>query len=62
MVVTDCNDVNDNFYGMDRLSENIGNMSDLPAPELVDRLLDSLKVFRGEKGQVDDISIMALRY
>ena len=60
--VTDCNDANDNFYGMDRLSENIGNMSDLPAPELVDGLLDSLKIFRGKTKQVDDISIMALRY
>ena len=60
--VTDCIDDNDSFYGMDRLNENIVNLAELPATELVGGLLDSLKIFRGKTRQVDDISIMALRY
>ncbi len=60
--VTDCKDSNDNFYGMDRLKENISNMTILTARELVNRLINSLKVFRGETKQADDISLMAIRY
>lgn len=60
--VTDCKDSGDTFYGIDRLTDNISNMTDLPAPELVKRLLKSLTVFRGETRQADDISLMAIRY
>jgi len=60
--VTDCKDVNDHFYGMERLTENISNMMDLSSKELVSRLLKSLEVFRGKALQTDDISLMAIRY
>lgn len=60
--VTDCKDANDHSYGIERLTGNISNMMELSSKELVSRLLTSLEVFRGETPQVDDISLMAIRY
>jgi sigma-B regulation protein RsbU (phosphoserine phosphatase) len=60
--VIDCKDGSDHSYGMDRLAENISNMTELSSQELVSRLLTSLEVFRGKTPQVDDISLMAIRY
>jgi sigma-B regulation protein RsbU (phosphoserine phosphatase) len=60
--VTDCKDGSDHSYGMERLTENISNMMDLSSEELVSRLLTSMEVFRGKTPQVDDISLMAIRY
>lgn len=60
--VIDCKDDQDCSYGTAKLKENISNMMDLSAEELVSRLLTSLEVFRGKTPQVDDISVMAIRY
>jgi sigma-B regulation protein RsbU (phosphoserine phosphatase) len=60
--VTDCKDTKDHSYGTERLTENISNMMELSSKELVSRLLTSLEVFRGKTPQVDDISLMAIRY
>ena len=60
--VTDCKDSDERFYGVERLSDNLGNMTDLSAHEVADRLLSSLTVFRGNTRQVDDISLMTIRY
>jgi sigma-B regulation protein RsbU (phosphoserine phosphatase) len=60
--VTDCKDASDNSYGVERLEENISNMMELTAEEVVNRISTSLEVFRGSNPQVDDISLMAIRY
>ncbi|MGD9558639.1 MAG: PP2C family protein-serine/threonine phosphatase, partial [Mangrovibacterium sp.] len=60
--VTDCKDASDNSYGVERLEENISNMMELSAEEVVNRISTSLNVFRGSNPQVDDISLMAIRY
>ncbi len=60
--VIDCKDLDDHFYGINRLKENISNLYELSVEEVVNRLLKSLEVFRGEAPQSDDISIMALQY
>ena len=60
--VVDCKDLDNHFYGTERLRENISNLYELSAEEVVNRLLKSLEVFRGEAPQSDDISIMALQY
>ena len=60
--VIDCKDTKDHSYGTERLTENISNMMELSSKELVSRLLTSLEVFRGKTPQVDDISLMAIRY
>jgi len=60
--VTDCKDDNDHSYGVERLSENISSTMELSSQDIVSRLLKSLAVFRGETPQVDDISLMAIRY
>ena len=60
--VTDCKDASDNSYCVERLEENISNMMELSAEEVVNRISTSLEVFRGPNPQVDDISLMAIRY
>ncbi|MGQ8335359.1 SpoIIE family protein phosphatase [Sunxiuqinia sp. A32] len=60
--VIDCKDAQDQFYGTDRLAENVNNLTELYPKELVKRILKSLWLFKGETKQADDISLMAIRF
>ncbi len=60
--VIDSKDSEDRIYGNDRLVENMNYLVELRPKEIVKRLNNSLKVFKGDTKQADDISIMAVKY
>lgn len=60
--VTDCRNEKGQFYGIDRflkVIEATGNLSPRP---LVDQLMKDLLSFKGDAKQVDDISLMAVKF
>jgi len=60
--VINATDAKNQYYGTDRLERNLANLSDIPAKELVEKLLASLMIFKGDSQQADDISVLALKY
>jgi len=60
--VINATDDKNKYYGTDRLEKNIMNLTDLTAEEVVNKLLGSLLIFKGESPQSDDISILVLKY
>lgn len=60
--VTELNDANRLQYGNERLEQNLKIMGGLSAAEIVMKIEKSLKQFRGESKQSDDISILILKY
>lgn len=49
-------------YGSKRLVKTIRTLNDLTAEESVNRILKSIRLFEGNSGQSDDITILALKY
>ncbi len=60
--VINANDDKSQYYGTERLGKNIQNLTDLFSEEIVNKLLNSLMIFKGDSPQADDISILAFRY
>lgn len=60
--VINATDDKNQYYGTDRLERNLANLNDIPAKELVEKLIASLMIFKGDSPQADDISILALKY
>jgi sigma-B regulation protein RsbU (phosphoserine phosphatase) len=48
-------------YGLDRLSEQVGERHRLPPQALIDALMEDLRSFRSGAPKADDLSIMAIR-
>jgi len=59
--ITEAQDPNDAEYGEERLKLFIQLMEPLPSREWMDRLLDSVKKFRGEALQSDDMTLMVIQ-
>jgi len=49
-------------FGQERFIENLKQLINVEPEKLVDRIDKSLKVYKGEADQVDDITFMAIRY
>ena len=60
--VINATDDKSQYYGTERLGKNIHNLTDLFSEEIVNKLLNSIKIFKGDSPQSDDISILAFRY
>ncbi len=60
--VTELQDENNMQYGTYRLEENLKSLSGLKPKEMVRRLEKSLKQFIGDTDQIDDITILILKY
>ncbi len=60
--VTDCKDESEQTYGVERLFSNVGSLLELRPKEIIKRIMKSLKLFKGEAKQTDDISLMVVRY
>jgi sigma-B regulation protein RsbU (phosphoserine phosphatase) len=54
-----CNPEGD-LFGMDRLRSELGTLTDKPAQEVCDRLLEKLKVYQGDTAQDDDVTLVAV--
>jgi phosphoserine phosphatase RsbU/P len=59
--VINSRDSNKQHYGTERLENNIQNLNDLTAEEVVKRLVKSIVIFE-EGHQADDISLLALKF
>jgi len=55
-------DLNKQHYGLERLENNLKNMIDVSAEEIVTKLVKSLSIYEGGNSQADDISILAVKY
>ena len=60
--VTEATNVNNELYGMDRLTEILGENSDLPPAELLPKIKEDIDKFVGEAPQFDDITMLCLEY
>lgn len=60
--VINATDDKNQYYGTDRLERNLANLNDIPAKELVEKLIASLMIFKGDSPQADDISVLVLKY
>jgi len=59
--ITEGNNENGEMYGEARLQEIIRSSVDLPADEILARILDDMKKFCGSVPQFDDITLMVIR-
>ncbi|HAQ18439.1 MAG TPA: hypothetical protein DCR40_04295 [Prolixibacteraceae bacterium] len=55
-------DFNNQHYGIEKLENNLQNLIDLSADEVVNRLVKSIAIYEGESSQADDITLMAIKY
>lgn len=60
--VTEAENLNKELYGIERLKKVIFDNSTLEINEIRDKVLNSIKEFRGEREQVDDITFVILKY
>jgi sigma-B regulation protein RsbU (phosphoserine phosphatase) len=60
--VIDACDKNGTHYTVDRLRDNLENLHDLTCREVIMKVAQSVKIFKGEVRQTDDISLMAIKY
>jgi len=60
--VINSQDINDKHYGIDKLENNLLGLIDLPAGEVVEKLLKSIAIYEGDNKQADDITLVALKY
>ncbi|MBV5315729.1 MAG: SpoIIE family protein phosphatase [Prolixibacteraceae bacterium] len=60
--VINSQDINDKHYGIEKLENNLHNLTDLSAVEVVERLMKSIAIYEGENKQADDITLVALKY
>lgn len=55
-------DSNNQHYGIEKLENNLQNLIDLSADEVVSRLVKSIAIYEGENSQADDITLLAVKY
>jgi sigma-B regulation protein RsbU (phosphoserine phosphatase) len=55
-------DMNSQHYGIEKLENNLQNLIDLSADEVVDKLVKSIAIYEGENSQADDITLLAIKY
>jgi sigma-B regulation protein RsbU (phosphoserine phosphatase) len=55
-------DVNNQHYGIEKLENNLKNLIDLSADEVVSRLIKSIAIYEGGNSQADDITLLAVKY
>ncbi len=60
--VTEATDKDNNLYGMDRLTEVLGENSALAPAELLPKIKKDIDEFVGEAPQFDDITMLCLEY
>lgn len=60
--VINSQDINDKHYGIDKLENNLHDLIDLSAGEVVEKLIKSIAIYEGENKQADDITLVALKY
>lgn len=60
--VTEATNAHNELYGMDRLTEVLGENSALPPAELLPRIKEDIDRFVGEAPQFDDITMLCLEY
>lgn len=58
---TDAQNNEMDFFGLENLEATIANYLDLPAQEIVDKVVDELVEYQVEDGQFDDITLAILR-
>ncbi len=59
--ITEALDAQGNEFGEDALRDALAQHAHLDARRLVDRLVDDLRKFRGDAGQSDDITLIAIK-
>jgi sigma-B regulation protein RsbU (phosphoserine phosphatase) len=59
--VTEAINDKDEEFGEERLLRVIAENRGLPAEEILERILDAITAFAGERPQFDDITLMVLR-
>ena len=60
--VNEAMDIDGNEYSYGRLEPFLEELAILPAKDIVDRVVDSVKAFAGKAPQSDDITLLVLRY
>ncbi len=60
--VTELQDENNKHFGNERFVENLQHLIDSEPENLVKRIEKSLDIFRGKATQVDDITLMCIKY
>jgi len=55
-------DSNNQHYGIEKLENNLQNLIDLSADEVVTKLAKSIAIYQGENNQADDITLLAIKY
>ena len=60
--VSDLQDSNRLHFGLQRLKENISTLVSLTPKNMIKRLESSMKIFQGDAKQIDDITIMAIKW
>lgn len=55
-------DIHNQHYGIERLENNLQNLIDMSAEEVVTELVKSISIYEGENSQADDITILAVKY
>ena len=60
--VTEVQDENNFLFGEERFKENVSHLTGQTPAEMVKRIEKSLDVFRGEAQQIDDVSVLILKY
>lgn len=60
--VTELQDSNKFHFGIERFKENLSHLAGCRPKEIVQKIENSLAIFKGETEQSDDISILILRY
>lgn len=59
--VTEAHDPQDNLFGRDRAVAALGACASRPLPELIDRLVASVRAFEAGREPTDDLTVLALR-
>jgi len=60
--VTEADNINEEFFGDDRLEGLLADWQDGPVENLVDHIIAATHAFEGEHRQADDITVLALHY
>jgi sigma-B regulation protein RsbU (phosphoserine phosphatase) len=60
--ITDLQDKNKVHFGNKRFIENLQNLVGCKPKNLIDRIEKSLDIFKGKEAQVDDITLMCIKY
>ena len=60
--VTEADNINEEFFGDERLEKLLADWQDGTVVELVDHVVETTHAFEGENRQADDITVLALEY